>query len=113
MTLINRVAEVWKTQASELELQSSELVEKIKDTLKKQIASSQSVVSPQKGSVLQSNYEYLKRSFDAKNGGFAATPKFPRPVLIQCLFYYHSMNPGTTDSKQALEMALFTLVCDG
>ncbi len=58
---------------------------------------------------LRAAYESVRKSFDPVKGGFSTAPKFPRPVLIQFLFYYSLVKPDS-EGKHALEMALFTLV---
>ncbi|BDC51392.1 thioredoxin domain-containing protein [Bryobacterales bacterium F-183] len=50
-------------------------------------------------------YNYLRRTFDGKYGGFGNRPKFPRPVIFDFLFRYHAL----TGAEDALDMATETL----
>jgi uncharacterized protein YyaL (SSP411 family) len=77
------------------------------------------------GSVVETAYRQIERSYDPKEGGFGTAPKFPRPVTLNFLtrFYarevrHPSRLPSEADAtetaalqqgKHALDMALFTL----
>ncbi|MEQ1758812.1 MAG: thioredoxin domain-containing protein [Vicinamibacterales bacterium] len=55
--------------------------------------------------VIDETFENIGRSFDATNGGFGGSPKFPRPVVLTFLMRYHAR----TGNQRALEMTLATL----
>ncbi len=49
------------------------------------------------------------RSFDPQTGGFSHSPQFPQIPLLQFLLDYARDNPETPDSRQGLDVAVFTL----
>jgi uncharacterized protein YyaL (SSP411 family) len=55
--------------------------------------------------VIDETFKNLSRSFDAVNGGFGGSPKFPRPVVLSFLMRYHAR----TGNQQALDMTAATL----
>ncbi len=59
--------------------------------------------------LFQTAYEQLARSFDDKEGGFGAAPKFPRPVALNFLTRFYARDQKTESGKRALEMDLVTL----
>jgi len=56
-------------------------------------------------SALQAAYGEMRSDYDATNGGFGGTPKFPRPVALEYLMRYSLRGKN----KDALDMALHTL----
>jgi uncharacterized protein YyaL (SSP411 family) len=54
---------------------------------------------------LDLGFEHFQRTFDDRNAGFGAAPKFPRPVVLNFLLRYHSR----TKTPRALEMSVETL----
>ena len=55
--------------------------------------------------VINRGYSILENSYDAGEGGFGTSPKFPRPVVLSFLFDYYL----TTGEGKAKKMALHTL----
>ncbi|MBI4455784.1 MAG: thioredoxin domain-containing protein [Acidobacteria bacterium] len=55
--------------------------------------------------LLDRTYQWYVSTYGARNGGFEAAPKFPRPVNFNFLLRYHAR----TGQKKALEMATHTL----
>ena len=54
--------------------------------------------------------QQIEQSFDAKDGGFGAAPKFPHPTHIDRLLrYYAQFNLTQQDSPRSLHAALYTL----
>src|SRR5213076_2952625 len=59
--------------------------------------------------ILESAYQQFARTFDANEGGFGGSPKFPRPVTLNFLTRFHARNPDADSGQHALEMVLLTL----
>jgi uncharacterized protein YyaL (SSP411 family) len=55
--------------------------------------------------ILDTAYQYFRRTFDRKYGGFGDAPKFPRPVALHFLLRYYAR----TGNAEALDMTLATL----
>jgi uncharacterized protein YyaL (SSP411 family) len=55
--------------------------------------------------VLDETFASIGRSFDAVNGGFGGSPKFPRPVVLTFLMRYRARS----GNRQALDMIVATL----
>ncbi len=54
---------------------------------------------------LQSGFNYFRRTFDTRHGGFGVAPKFPRPSVFSFLLREHAR----TGNQEALDMVLQTL----
>jgi uncharacterized protein YyaL (SSP411 family) len=55
-------------------------------------------------------YQQIARTYDAHEGGFGTSPKFPRPVTLNFLFRIYARDAvEAVRGKHALEMNLFTL----
>ena len=103
-SILLQISDAWKTQRAKL-VDSSEQV--LRD-----LSAYASVGDPAEKAdqlpsqdALSSCYLGLRRSFDAKLGGFGGAPKFPRPVNLNFLFRYYAR----TGEEEAREMALLTL----
>ncbi|MEO7167583.1 MAG: thioredoxin domain-containing protein [Spartobacteria bacterium] len=60
--------------------------------------------------LIETAYQQVARSYDAREGGFGGAPKFPRPVTLNFLFHvYHRSAPDSEVGGAALGMALQTL----
>ncbi len=55
--------------------------------------------------LFRAGYWQLRRSFDERNAGFGAAPKFPRPVALNYLLRYYAAE----NSEEALDMVTRTL----
>ncbi|HXE61896.1 MAG TPA: thioredoxin domain-containing protein [Bryobacteraceae bacterium] len=56
--------------------------------------------------ILESAFNYFRRSFDSRRGGFGGPPKFPRPSVHNFLLRYWKR----TGNEEALDMVAATLV---
>jgi len=99
--ILERLAEAWKSDRERI-LQSS------KDVLA-QLAQFTGPAHPNGAildrTILDSAFQYFRRTFDSTNGGFGDAPKFPRPVVLNFLVRYHAR----FGRPEALEMSLATL----
>ncbi len=100
-SLLQRVHEAWVVQRDEI----AQSAEEATQFLHTQVGTGAATATKLGRRVLDQTYEQIKSSYDAKQGGFGAAPKFPRPVVLNFLLRYYA---GTGD-KAALEMTLQTL----
>ena len=100
-TVLNSLARAWSGERDKINQSSEGVIERLREY--GEPAPGRGVALDQ--SVLDSAYQYFRRTFDAKHGGFGDAPKFPRPVVLNFLFRYYER----TRNEEALEMALTTL----
>lgn len=110
-TVLNNVAEQWRSNRNELQKSGKHTLEVLKKIFDKNTTIStdnQEVTVPGedtwKKCVLQ-----LSRSYEADFGGFSSAPKFPQPCIFNFLFHMYSRNKNTEQGFQCLEMCLHTL----
>ncbi len=95
-----QVAEAWKNQRQQI-LQSSAAV--LGELQRESETAGETVYLD--SSVLESGFQYFRRAFDAKYGGFGGAPKFPQPSILCFLLGEHAR----TGNQEALDMVLRTL----
>ncbi len=97
--LIQKVSEMWKADPVRIERMGSEIINYIR---------SGSVPSEKKKfdeNVLDDSYKRLLSIYDATNGGFGISPKFPMPLYLRFLLRYSHLRK----EKLAQEMVEKTL----
>ena len=100
MELLPQVAEAWVTQRGEINNTSDAIL----DALER--ASYAGTEGSKIGeSILARMFEDLSGQFDAANGGFGTTPKFPSPHNLLYLLRYWRRT-GNEDALQMVEMTL-------
>ncbi|MBZ5610471.1 MAG: thioredoxin domain-containing protein [Acidobacteriia bacterium] len=99
--LLERIAEAWKNEHDRIVQTSGEALNQLARYAK---LSSGSGGIPD-ASVLDSTFQYFRRTFDSEHGGFGDAPKFPRPVVFNFLLRYYAR----TRRQEALDMTLQTL----
>ena len=98
-TILERLAQAWKSDRARIDASSSDILSQLRRS-----SEDGSAGALDKG-ILDSAYQYFRRTFDSTHGGFGDAPKFPRPVVFNFLLrYYHR-----TKNPEALEMTLKTL----
>jgi len=99
--VLERIAEAWKSQHDKILESSRTVMEQLR--LHSESTTAHSAALDQ--SVLDTTFQYFRRTFDTTHGGFGDSPKFPRPVVLNFLlrFYQRSGRP------EALDMTLATL----
>ena len=118
--VLERIAIAWKEDQNKIVEQGNKIVEALRES--QSTATAEGKID---GSVVETAYRQIERSYDPKEGGFGTAPKFPRPVTLNFLtrFYarevrHPSRLPSDADAtetaalqqgKHALDMALFTL----
>ena len=103
-SVLERIATAWKQDHEKLAEQGSKIVEALRES-----QSTATVGGKLDGSVLDTAYKQLDRSYDPKEGGFGNAPKFPRPVTLNFLMRFYARDPRSDAGKQALDMVLLTL----
>jgi uncharacterized protein len=99
--LLERIAEAWRKDHDRIIETSSEAL----GQLERYTQGAQGVSSIPDASLLDSTFQYFRRTFDSEHGGFGDAPKFPRPVVFNFLLRYYVR----TNRKEALDMTLETL----
>jgi len=99
--ILERIAEAWRRDHDRVVQASAESVAQ----LARYSESPGTAGAIPDTSVLDSTFQYFRRSFDSEHGGFGDAPKFPRPVAFNFLlrYYVRSRRP------EALDMTLATL----
>ena len=105
ITVLRRIAELWKTERDQIEDKAHALIGALRDAQKEADAEPESDWSP-KTALTEAVNQYA-RMFDTQDGGFGGAPKFPRPVNLQFLLARAATRePGTAPAGA---MAQFTL----
>jgi uncharacterized protein YyaL (SSP411 family) len=100
LRVLKFVADLWDNNRSQIEAATQEIFERLRHEMEPSLSSDSSLEDlPERG------FQQFHKSYDAKNGGFGAAPKFPCPIQIEFLFH-HAL---TTKSDIPLDMALHTL----
>ncbi len=98
-TVLERIADAWRTQRDELIRSAGDVVSQLRQHLESAGGAGLDAT------VLDSCFYALRRGFDSRNGGFGGAPKFPRPVAHNFLLRYWVR----TEKPEALDMVLETL----
>jgi len=98
MTVLPRVAGLWKDDRAKLIQSSDQITAKLSESGSDAASSLQPVV-------LEQTFQRMQRSFDPEHGGFGSAPKFPRPVALEFLMRYGN----DQGSPEALAMTGTTL----
>ncbi|PYL84312.1 MAG: thioredoxin domain-containing protein [Verrucomicrobia bacterium] len=102
--VLQRIAEAWKNDRAKISSQAANIVDALREAAKDQISTGKIDAV-----ILESAYQQFARTFDANEGGFGGSPKFPRPVTLNFLTRFHARNPDSDSGQHALEMVLLTL----
>ncbi|MCU1262320.1 MAG: hypothetical protein JWO80_5205 [Bryobacterales bacterium] len=97
--ILERIATAWRDERPRIVEQSALILDRIAASAALPVAGAPSP------DALDSAFNYFRRTFDSRLGGFGQAPKFPRPVIYNFLLRYHAR----TGNAEALEMTLQTL----
>ena len=100
-TILERIAAAWENQRDDIVRSSGDVIERLK--LATESGPPDRAVLDK--TILDSTFQYFRRTFDSQHGGFGDAPKFPRPVVLNFLFRYYVRSRR----DEALEMPLETL----
>lgn len=93
--ILTSIAEAWEKRRDELLFSANDILGEIRRLTLAEI--SPEGLSPE---LSDTAFQFLTRYFDAKNGGFGGSPKFPPSMVLEFLLrYYHR-----THNENALEM---------
>ncbi|HEY2124452.1 MAG TPA: thioredoxin domain-containing protein, partial [Chthoniobacterales bacterium] len=104
-SVLLKIATTWKQDHEKILQQGEKIVDALREAQQ----------APEPGGkkigagTLETAYAQMARTFDAREGGFGAAPKFPRPVIFNFLTRFYARAPQSEKGKHALEMDLFTL----
>lgn len=101
MQLMMRMVEIWHTQRSEVDAQSEQMLNYLKQTSKAAASADSEPTADDCGKMAES----LLRMADREWGGFGGAPKFPGTMAIRFLLEHHRF----TGNKEALEVAFLSL----
>jgi uncharacterized protein len=101
-SILTQIASAWESDREKIVESARDIVEQ----LKKQTAVAPSHAgAPFDAATVDSGFAVLRRTFDARMGGFGGAPKFPRPTVFNFLLRYW----WRTKNQEALDMVLLTL----
>jgi len=110
ITVLRRIAEVWKSDRKQIEDKAHSLLTALREAETEAVAVVEADWNAAKS--VQLGFTQYTRMFDPAEGGFGGAPKFPRPVNLEFLLYLtvSADRPGTQAEAEAAEgMALHTL----
>ena len=98
--LLMAISETYDKRRSQIAATTQDLTAHLRER-----ASLNTVPQPLSADILDQAYHNLASSFDHKNGGFGAAPKFPQPMIQEFLLRYHHRNR----EQKAIGMVQITL----
>jgi hypothetical protein len=108
ITVLRRIAELWKTDRLQIEDKASSLLTALREAEDQVVAPGADEWDVAK--TVQLGLSQYARMFDSREGGFGGAPKFPRPVNLEFLLHLAvAKQPTPSDADSARGMALYTL----
>jgi uncharacterized protein YyaL (SSP411 family) len=108
ITVLRRIAELWKTDRKQIEDKAQSLLAALREAETDAVAAGADEWDVAK--TVQLGLSQYTRMFDSREGGFGGAPKFPRPVNLQFLLHLAAKKePSQLDADTARGMALYTL----
>jgi uncharacterized protein len=99
-TVLERLAEIWRTRHDEVEANAGRVTERVASFA--EVPAGHGLLS---ASLPRTAVSALVQSFDREQGGFGGAPKFPHSMGVQLLLRHH----GRTGDPAVLEAATVTL----
>ncbi len=96
--LLEHLANAWKTEREKIERSGAQVIEQLRGLGR--AGNDEAGGDPQEG--LDATFNYYRRTFDPRLGGFGNAPKFPRPSVLNFLLRY-------PDNDEAQPMVFKTL----
>ena len=87
-SLLEHLARAWRTERERIESSGVQVISQLKTLA----AAGTEEQGGELEEVLDSTYNYYRRSFDPRLGGFGPAPKFPRPSVLNFLLRYGQMS---------------------
>ncbi len=105
-TLLNKLADFWKTRRPDVEKQADQLAEAIRQSAVLADGSGGAAADEESlRKLVNVAVDEMRRTYDARNGGFGSSPKFPPHTLLNLLLEEYAW----TNDKSLLAMATGTL----
>ena len=109
ITILRRIAELWKTDRNQIEDKAHSLLTALREAETENAAGEGDANEPWKSHhALQVGLGQYTRMFDPEQGGFGGAPKFPRPVSLQFLLFL-AAESAPQEAETAEGMAFHTL----
>jgi hypothetical protein len=105
ITLLTRLAEVWRLQRNDVEAQAERLAEAVRANAGAGERAAHDVSRDRVGALIADGVNALERSYDLKHGGFGDAPKFPPHSALRLLL----RRSPVTDQRSLLPIATGTL----
>ncbi|MEP6698593.1 MAG: thioredoxin domain-containing protein [Verrucomicrobiota bacterium] len=102
--VLEQIAAAWKQDHEKITEQGGKITAALK-----QAGESSASAEKLTAKTLDTAFDQIAKTFDAREGGFSGAPKFPRPVTLNFLCRSYARDPKSDSGKRALEMHLFTL----
>jgi uncharacterized protein len=93
-SLLEHLSSVWKRDRDKVEENGARVIEQLREMSQGEVADPDG--DPQQG--LDATYNYYRRSYDTRLGGFGNAPKFPRPSVLNFLLRYGAAS-GEEDAQ--------------
>lgn len=104
-TVLRNIAQAWEAEDDKIRAHGSEIVEKLRSA--SQLENSEGDLEPKWA---DRTWRRMRGTYDAHEGGFGNSPKFPRPVTFYFLFRYAKWKGiESAEGNDALDKAFFTL----
>ena len=104
VTVLRRLAEIWKAERPRVLDQASRITAMLKD-----YALPRGAGADPTAEAAQTAFGQFAQSFDPEWGGFGGAPKFPRPATLDFLLAFQRREPASAEAQQAREMVFHTL----
>jgi uncharacterized protein YyaL (SSP411 family) len=103
ITVLRRIAELWKTERDQIEDKATALLGALREAQEEANVEGEEDWSP--AAALRSGVSQFARMFDAQDGGFGGAPKFPRAANLQFLLARAATHEPGTDAAGAMALA--------
>jgi uncharacterized protein len=94
--VLGRIAAAWKQDHEKIAEQGTKIIAALA-----QAEEGGGEAAPLNAATLEAAYQQITRSYDAHEGGFGVSPKFPRPVTLNFLFRIYARDGAAADEKSA------------
>ncbi len=87
-SLLEHLSRAWRGERERIESSGVQVIQQLRDLA----AAGAEEAGGELQDTLDSTYNYFRRTFDSKLGGFGQAPKFPRPSVLNFLLRYGQMS---------------------
>jgi uncharacterized protein YyaL (SSP411 family) len=110
ITVLRRIAELWKTERDQIEDKAHSLLTALREAEGAAIAEEEEEDGWSPATATEAGLAQYTRMFDTLEGGFGGAPKFPRPVNLEFLLAVAASQKTTAKNADAARaMVLHTL----